>query len=117
MYVPFDVARDTTRIDVSYRYYRADGATVIDIGLFEPGPLTLGTTGFRGWSGGSRDSVSVGIDQASPGYWPGPLPDGQWQVALGLYKIANAGVDVTVTIETSREPVAASLPKLAARQP
>jgi len=117
MYVPFDVPRDTSRIGVSFRYDRADGANVIDLGLFEPGPLTLGTTAFRGWSGGARDGISVGIDQASPGYWPGPLPDGQWRVALGLYKVASAGVDVTLTIETSRDPVTASPLKLAARQP
>ena len=58
---------------------------------------------------------AVGIDQASPGYWPGPLPAGQWHVALGLYKIAGAGVDVELTLETSRDPVAASPPTLAAR--
>ena len=114
-YVPFDVAPGTTRIGVSYRYDRADGANVIDLGLFEPGPLTLGTKAFRGWSGGARDRISVAIDQASPGYWPGPIPPGRWHVALGLYKVGSAGADVEVTIETFKDPVAATAPKLAAR--
>jgi hypothetical protein len=115
VYVPFDVAPGTTRIAVSYRYDRSDGANVIDLGLFEPGPLTLGTKAFRGWSGGARDSIKVGIDDASPGYWPGPIPPGQWHVALGLYKIGSAGVDVEMTIEASHDSMSGNAPTLAPR--
>jgi hypothetical protein len=98
-YVPFDVPEGTTRVTFAYAYDRAAGANVIDLGLFEPGPLDLGSPAFRGWSGGERSTVTIS-ETATPGYWPGPLPAGRWHVALGLYKVADAGVDVTVTVET-----------------
>jgi PHP domain len=114
-YVPFDVSAGTTRLAISYRYDRADGANVIDLGLFEPGPLALGSTAFRGWSGGERTTVFVGADQATPGYWPGPLTPGRWHILLGLYKISSAGVDVEMTIETASDPVPDRGRSLAAR--
>ena len=118
-YVPFEVGEGTTRVGVEYQYDPSDGATVVDLGLFEPGPLDLGTKSFRGWSGGGRRQISVGKGEATPGYWPGPLPAGRWHVMLGLYKVAAAGVDVVVTVETSREPAAAAPPPLppARREP
>ena len=99
-YVPFDVPAGTTRVTFGYAYERADGANVIDLGAFEPGPLDLGSPACRGWSGGERKTVTITGAEATPGYWPGPLPAGQWNVILGLYKVADAGVDVEVTVET-----------------
>ena len=101
VYVPFEVSAGTTRIEFSYTYDRADGANVIDLGLLEPGSLALGTTAFRGWTGGERASAFVALDDATPGYWPGPIPAGEWRVQLGLYKIGPAGADVEVTVRTS----------------
>jgi hypothetical protein len=114
-YVPFDVPPGTTRIVLSYDYDRDDGANVVDLGVFEPGPLELASKSFRGWSGGARTSVTIGVDEATPGYWPGPIPDGRWHVMLGLYKVGRTGVDVSMTIDTSREPAASARPSLAAR--
>jgi hypothetical protein len=114
-HVPFDVPPGTTRIVVSYRYDRRDGANVVDLGVFEPGPLTLGTTAWRGWSGGERQTVTIAVDSATPGYWPGPIPPGRWHVVLGLYKVGDPGVNVEVVLETSREPVAATRRPLAER--
>ena len=111
-YVPFDVPAGTSRLAFSYRYDKANGANAVDIGLFEPGPLDLGSPAFRGWSGGDREGATVGESEATPGYWPGPLPAGQWRFILGLYKVAETGVDVELTIETtggSRAPVPAVL--------
>lgn len=104
-YLPFDVPSGTSRIGISYRYDRNGGANVIDLGLFEPGSLALGTPSYRGSSGGARDTIAIGLDEATPGYWPGPIPAGQWHVMLGLYKVGREGVDVEVTVETSRDPV------------
>jgi hypothetical protein len=112
-YVPFEVPAGTTRLTVSYAYDRAGGANVVDLGLYEPGPLDLGSAAFRGWSGGARESATLTATEATPGYWPGPLPAGEWHVALGLYKVAEAGLDVEVTIETGASDVlvkAAGLP-------
>jgi PHP domain-containing protein len=113
-YVPFDVPAGTTNVQVTYKYDRADGANVVDLGLYEPGPLTAGTAAFRGWSGGARDTIKVGVDAATPGYWPGPIPAGRWNVGLGLYKVGTAGVDVEVEIETS-SGTAGATPGLADR--
>jgi hypothetical protein len=101
-YVPVTIGADTTRLEIAYRYDKRGGANAVDLGLLEPGPLALGTPARRGWSGGARDRVIVADTEATPGYWPGPLPAGEWHVALGLYKVASAGVDVELQIETSR---------------
>lgn len=103
-YVPVDVPAGTTRLTISYTYDRANGENVVDLGLFEPGPLDLGRARSRGWSGGERSTVTVATGSATPGYWPGPLPAGRWNVQLGLYKVAPAGVDVELTVETGRDP-------------
>lgn len=114
-YVPFDVPAGTSRVVVAYRYDRRDGANVVDLGLFEPGPLAPGSRSFRGWSGGGRDTVTIAVDRATPGYWPGPIPPGRWHVMLGLYKVVPEGVDVEVTVETSADPSTAGPPALAPR--
>jgi hypothetical protein len=101
-YVPFQVPEGATRIRVEYRYDRAGGANVVDLGLFEPGPLELGAARCRGWSGGERQSVTITPEAATPGYRAGPLPAGRWHVQLGLYKVAEAGVEVELTIEIGR---------------
>ena len=114
-YVPFDVPAGTTEISVSYRYDSAAGTNVVDLGLFEPGSLALGSKAFRGWSGGAQTSIRVGVHDASPGYWPGPIPAGRWHVALGLYKVGASGVDVETTIAVSSAPADGGFPVLASR--
>jgi len=114
-YVPVTVPAGTTRLTIAYAYDKAGGANVVDLGLFEPGSLDLGTPAFRGWSGGSASAIFVGTSAASPGYWPGPLPAGEWHALLGLYKVGPAGVDVTLTAETSALADPAPVPTLAPR--
>jgi len=113
--VPFDVAPGTTRIDIELKYDRANGENVVDLGLLEPGSLELGTKSFRGWTGGERSAIFVSATDATPGYWPGPIQAGQWNVGLGLYKVGVAGVDVEVTVRTSSDTVTAAMPSLPAR--
>lgn len=99
-YVPFDVPANTHSLSVSYQYDKKDGANVLDLGVFDS--LNCGTEndirGFRGWSGGRRDTVFISRETASNGYLPGNLPAGKWRVILGLYKIEAGGVNVTVTV-------------------
>src|SRR6185436_4680640 len=97
-YVPFDVPNGVTEMTIAYRYDTAAGASVVDLGLIEPGPLTLGATKFRGYSGGATRTVTIGRDRSTPGYLPGPIPAGRWHVLLGLYKVAPSGVDVDIDI-------------------
>ena len=87
-YVPFDVPSGVTEMTIAYRYDASAGASVIDLGLIEPGPLTLGATAFRGYSGGATRSVTIGRIRSTAGYLAGPIPAGEWQVLLGLYKVA-----------------------------
>ncbi len=113
--VPFDVPPGTTRIDLELKYGRANGENVVDLGLLEPGSLELGTKAFRGWTGGERSAIFVSAADATPGYWPGPLQAGRWNVGLGLYKVGASGVDVEVTVRTSSAPLTAPMPVLPGR--
>src|SRR5262249_41883476 len=102
-YVPVDVSAGVESLTIAYRYSGDKaGDSVIDLGLFEPGPLTPGTASFRGYSGGAGRTITVGRTTASPGYRAGPLPSGTWHVLLGLYKVAAEGVDVDIDVVASR---------------
>ena len=101
-YVAFDVADGTETLTINYRYNGDDWTNVIDLGLFQPGSLALGSSAFRGYSGGARRTIFVGAEASSPGYRTGPLPPGRWHVLLGLYKVAPGGVDVTVEVTAAR---------------
>src|SRR5262245_59784038 len=103
-YVPVDVPEGATRLHVAYAYDKRDGQNVVDLGLFEPGPLEVGQARARGWTGGERSEFTITTASATPGYWPGPLPPGKWHVQLGLYKVAPGGVDVELTVDTGSEP-------------
>ena len=100
-YVPFEVPPGTTRLQIAYDYDRANGDNVVDLGLFQPGVLDLGTSAFRGYSGGARKSLDITETSATPGYQAGPIPPGRWHVLLGLYKVSAAGVDVTIDVATA----------------
>jgi hypothetical protein len=81
---------------------------VLDLGL-------LGADGFRGWSGGARRRFVVMADAATPGYLPGPLEPGVWQVLIGLHRVAPEGAPYAVRVgfepgPTDRRQVPASLP-------
>jgi hypothetical protein len=102
-YLPFDVSAGTESLTISYSYTGDDGSSVIDLGLFEPGPLTLGTTAFRGYSANAQRTITVGRTRASPAYRIGPIPAGTWHVMLGFYKVAPAGVDVQVRIDEAKD--------------
>jgi hypothetical protein len=106
LYVPFELSEPASRLRVQYRYSAAirasqhGGGNVIDIGLFDPrGADFPGGAGFRGWSGSDRREFTITPTAATPGYLPGPLPGGRYQVILGLYQIWNHGADYEVEIE------------------
>ncbi|OAM77069.1 CehA/McbA family metallohydrolase [Devosia elaeis] len=103
-YIPFDVPAGTTRIDVTLAYPKADDC-VIDLGAFDPRDTGYpAAEGFRGWSGGARDRYFIATDDATPGYIHGEIQPGTWNVILGLYKVPEAGADVTVTITLDSSP-------------
>jgi hypothetical protein len=103
-YIPFDVPAGTTRIDVTLAYPAAEDC-VIDLGAFDPRDTGYPTAeGFRGWSGGARDRFFIALDDATPGYVHGDIQPGRWNVILGLYKVPEAGTDVTVAIALDSAP-------------
>ena len=98
-YLPVEVPPGTGALRVELDYGRADGA-VLDLGCFGPG-------GFRGWSGGARESFVIARDAATPGYLPGELEAGTWQVVIGVHRVPPDGVGYRLTAQTAR--AAASL--------
>lgn len=103
LYLPFQVPSDTTHLSVSYDF--DETGSILDLGLFDPalGPFPS-RTGFRGWSGSARRSVFVARDEATPGYIPGELAPGTWQVVLGLAKVAPEGCAYRVEIAWDDAP-------------
>jgi PHP domain len=89
-YVPFTVPAGARGLQARLSYQQ--GPAVLDLGLLDP-------SGFRGWSGGARDGFALTPAAATPGYLPGPLPAGEWQAMLGLYRVPEDGVDWTLEIE------------------
>ncbi len=114
-YLPVEVPPGSAALRVELSYGRAEA--VLDLGCLSP-------AGFRGWSGGARDSFVITPSQATPGYLPGELEPGTWQVVLGLYRLPARGVPYTVTAEVAgnpsrlaAEPLPAAPPPLTARPP
>jgi len=91
-YLPFEVAAGACALRVQLDY-DAQGA-VLDLGCFGP-------TGFRGWSGGARRSFVIGEAQATPGYLPGELEPGVWNVVIGLHRIPADGVRYELSAEAT----------------
>lgn len=89
--VPFDVPAGTARITVQFEYSGHDQHTAIDLGLLGPdGSKPKGFNsqdGFRGWSGGSKQLFTVGVNDATPSYLPGPIRPGRWSLLLGIPNI------------------------------
>ncbi|GIV77040.1 MAG: phosphoesterase [Litorilinea sp.] len=127
VYLPFRLPQPARRLHVAYRYSAAissdqvHGGNVIDIGLFDPrGHDFPGGAGFRGWSGSARQEFTIGLEEATPGYLPGPLPPGEYQIILGLYRIWEAGAHVDVHVQAELDPTldatAPAPPSLAPRR-
>jgi hypothetical protein len=91
-YLPVEVPPGTGALRVTLNYPR-DTSAVLDLGCFDP-------AGFRGWSGGARDSFVIAEFGATPGYLPGPVTAGLWQVVIGLHLVPTSGLPFTVTAES-----------------
>ncbi len=92
-YLPVEVGSAVAGLRVTLSFDHSAGA-VLDLGCFSPG-------GFRGWSGGARDSFVVSAAGATPGYLAGPVEAGLWQVVIGLHAVPAEGVRYRVTAETT----------------
>ncbi len=61
---------------------------IVDLGLITPDGKQVGA------SGADKLSIFVSETRATPGYHPCKLVPGEWQIIVGAYKVAQAGVDV-----------------------
>lgn len=118
--LPFDVPKGIARIEVTYSFSKdepggllTEAGNILDIGLFDSrGSEFLVAEGFRGWSGSAIRQFFVGTQVATPGYMPGPIPEGRWEVILGLHRVLPEGCDYKVTVKLySGEFVTASISK------
>lgn len=82
--LPFEVPPGAAALTVTLDHPRDVG--VLDLGLLDP------YGGFRGWSGGARSTFTVTETHATPGYLPGPLTPGTWQILLRLHRIPPDGL-------------------------
>ncbi|MCD7059800.1 CehA/McbA family metallohydrolase [Pelagibacterium xiamenense] len=103
-HVPFEVPEGATRIAIELRYPKSE-VSVIDLGLGDSELAPFPSEGgLRGWSGGARSEIFVGVDAATPGYVAGPIQAGTWQVILGLYRMPETPVPVEIDIRFSFDP-------------
>ncbi len=105
LYVPVDIPCGVTRMDVELTYDK-DPDSLVDIGLFDPRAGAFPTQeGFRGWSGGARDSFFLGPGDATPGYVAGEMLPGRWMILLGLVSIPESGLPIRLAARVSNAPV------------
>jgi len=104
-YLPLQVPPGAAGLRVELDYDRSSGA-VLDLGCFGP-------SGFRGWSGSSRESFVIAGDAATPGYLPGELEAGTWQVMIGVHRVPPDGVAYRLTAQTATAAAALDPPPLA----
>ena len=114
-YLPVEVPAGASGLRAELEYDRT--MATIDVGC-------IGPAGFRGWSGGARRSFVITGAQATPGYLPGELEPGTWQVMIGLYLMPVDGIEYRLTAEVTGpggglapEPQPGPVPPLAQRPP
>jgi hypothetical protein len=104
-YVDVEVPLGTRALRVEVSYERRAG--VLDLGCFGPGgpggSRPPGPADFRGWSGGARDEFVIEAARATPGYLPGEIEPGRWQVVFGLYRVPLDGLDWELTATASTQ--------------
>jgi hypothetical protein len=78
--VPFNVPSGTERVTLTFAYTGKEQHTALDLGLLDPVQL-------RCWSGGNKPMLTVGLSDATPSCLPGPIPQGKWNVLIGVPNI------------------------------
>lgn len=96
--LPVDLPPGGAELQVEMHY---DGDARIDLGVLDPRSADGSLRGFRGWSGSSRGSFTIQRLAATPGYLPGPISAGRWQIIIGLYVVSEA-IQVFVEVRVRR---------------
>lgn len=93
---PFTVPPGTTRVNLDFEYApkrTTKHANLLTLSLFDP-QRERGT----GHRGQPNQHVTISTGEATPGYVPGPLPPGIWDVTINT-NLINAGPPVTYKFE------------------
>ena len=88
--VDFAVPAGTVEIHIATEY--PDDGDILDWGVWAP-------EGMRGWGGGLRDALIIGVDDSTRGYLPGPITAGTWTLVIGKASIESEFVPWTAAIE------------------
>lgn len=90
--LPFQVPKgiDKIQVTISVTPNRAERC-IIDVGVLDPDRV-------RGWSGSTKYDVTIGVDEATPGYLKGDIPAGPWAVLLGVYVVGDHGARVEACV-------------------
>ena len=100
---PFTVPAGVRRLSIDFACIPAATQgldNMLTLTIFDP-------HGFRGarHRGGSRHTVQIAEDAATPGYLAGPLPAGEWVVQIDTHRIMpGAPVHYTIEIAMSTAP-------------
>lgn len=102
--VPLALPDGVAALTVRYDYPRVKvpagrAGNACDLGVLDP-------ERFRGWSGGARTGFTLAGDTATPGYLPGPLPAGTWQLLLAPYQVSAGGFEARIEVEARFGPTA-----------
>lgn len=90
--VPFELPAGVEALVVRCSVPGQDRAgSAVDLGLVDPERV-------RGWSGGARSELVISTGWTTPGYLPGSLQPGRWQVLVASNRIPAAGVQVALSI-------------------
>ena len=123
VHLPFEMPADAVRLEVEFDYSdrissdpTLSGGNTIDLGIFDERGIDYLTAGFRGWTGSERLKFFITAQEATPGYLPGPLNQGEWNILLGLYKIVSHGCKYRATVRVTCQPGGASEAALAKAQ-
>lgn len=94
--IDFDVPENVVSLTVRYKYQRGTKGMLgdlvptntIDIGLMNQNGR------FLGWSGSSREEITVGQFSSTAGYLSCPIEKGKWKIIVGAYHVVPQGVNV-----------------------
>jgi hypothetical protein len=113
-YLPFSVPEGVARITFSYHYENSGqaaenpepppseerpGHNVLDVAVFDSRGIDPIAGGFRGYSGSARQSFFLGRHDATPGYLPGDLPPGDWNLMIGVARLLPEGARWWASVE------------------
>jgi len=91
-------------VTITFDYTGKDQHTALDLGLLDP-------TELRCWSGGNKSTFTVSLMDATPSCLPGTIPQGTWNVLIGVPNIRASVVShYTIHVYFSRTGAVAQEP-------